>query len=40
MGHGGKNEAFARVLIDKALEASGWDLLDPRQEVFDYSPPL
>ena len=27
-GHG---EAFSRVLINKALEASGWDLLDPRQ---------
>jgi type I restriction enzyme R subunit len=27
----GNNEAFSRVLIDKALEASGWNLLDPRQ---------
>lgn len=25
------SEAFSRVLIDKALEASGWNLLDPRQ---------
>ena len=25
------NEAFSRVLIDKALEASGWNLLDHRQ---------
>ena len=32
----GKNEAFARVLIDKALEASGWNLLDLRQVVFEF----
>jgi hypothetical protein len=25
----GNNEAFSRVLIDKALEASGWNLLEP-----------
>src|ERR1039458_10193828 len=31
----GQNEAFSRVLIDKALEFSGWDLLDPRQVVFE-----
>lgn len=31
----GQNEAFSRVLIDKALEASGWDLLDPRQVHFE-----
>lgn len=31
----GQNEAFSRVLIDKALEASGWDLLDPRQVQFE-----
>jgi hypothetical protein len=24
----GQNEAFSRVLIDKALEFSGWNLLD------------
>jgi predicted type IV restriction endonuclease len=30
-----QNEAFSRVLIDKALEFSGWDLLDPRQVVFE-----
>ncbi len=29
------NEAFSRILIDKALEASGWDLLDPRQVQFE-----
>ena len=27
----GQNEAFSRVLIDKALEFSGWNLLDPQQ---------
>jgi type I restriction enzyme R subunit len=31
----GTNEAFSRVLIDKALEYSGWDLLDPRQVRFE-----
>jgi len=31
----GQNEAFSRVLIDKALEFSGWDLLDQRQIVFE-----
>ena len=30
----GQNEAFSRVLIDKALEFSGWNLLDPQQVVF------
>ena len=29
------NEAFSRVLIDRALDASGWDLLDPQQVVFE-----
>ena len=29
------NEAFSRVLIDKALEASDWDLLDGRQVQFE-----
>jgi len=31
----GENEAFSRVLIDKALEFSGWDLLDPHQVRFE-----
>src|ERR1035437_6146925 len=31
----GQSEAFSRVLIDKALEFSGWDLLDPKQVVFE-----
>jgi predicted type IV restriction endonuclease len=29
------NEAFSRVLIDKALEFSGWVLLDPHQVRFE-----
>lgn len=29
------NEAFSRVLIDKALEASGWNLLDRKQVQFE-----
>src|ERR1700683_4458378 len=29
------NEAFSRVLIHKALESSGWDLLDGRQILFE-----
>jgi type I restriction enzyme R subunit len=33
----GKKEAFSRVLIDKALEASGWDLLDPKQVQFEHN---
>lgn len=28
-------EAFSRILIDKALEASGWDLLNPQQIQFE-----
>ena len=28
-------EAFSRILIDKALEASGWNLLDPQQVRFE-----
>ncbi len=28
-------ESFSRILIDKALEASGWNLLDPRQVRFE-----
>ena len=31
----GQNEAFSRVLIDKALEFSGWNLLDPQQIQFE-----
>ena len=31
----GANEAFSRVLIDKALEFSGWNLLDPKQVRFE-----
>src|SRR5450759_2003436 len=31
----GQNEAFSRILIDKALEFSGWDLLDPKQVRFE-----
>jgi type I restriction enzyme, R subunit len=30
------NEPSSRILIDKALEASAWDLLDPRQMKFEY----
>jgi predicted type IV restriction endonuclease len=31
----GQGEAFSRILIDKALEFSGWNLLDPQQVVFE-----
>lgn len=31
----GQSEAFSRILIDKALEFSGWDLLDSKQVVFE-----
>lgn len=31
----GANEAFPRVLIDKALEFSGWNLLDSKQVRFE-----
>jgi type I restriction enzyme R subunit len=31
----GQNEAFSRILIDKALEFSGWNLLDPQQVQFE-----
>jgi type I restriction enzyme R subunit len=31
------NEAFSRILIDKALEASGWNLLDSQQVQFEYN---
>jgi predicted type IV restriction endonuclease len=29
-------EAFSRILIDKALEFSGWDLLNPKQVQFEF----
>jgi predicted type IV restriction endonuclease len=29
------NEAFSRILIDKALEATDWNLLDPQQVQFE-----
>jgi predicted type IV restriction endonuclease len=29
------NEAFSRVLIDKTLELSGWNLLDSHQVRFE-----
>jgi predicted type IV restriction endonuclease len=32
----GQNEAFSLVLIDKAFEFSGWNLLDPQQMVFEH----
>jgi type I restriction enzyme, R subunit len=32
----GQNEAFSRILIDKALEYSGWNLLDPQQMQFEF----
>jgi predicted type IV restriction endonuclease len=31
----GQNEAFSRILIDRALAFSGWDLLDPKQVQFE-----
>src|SRR6266705_31006 len=31
------NEAFSRILIDKALEFSGWNLLDPQQVRFEFN---
>src|ERR1022692_1718223 len=34
VGNGG-NEAFSRILIDKALEFSEWNLLDPHQVRFE-----
>ena len=33
----GHSEAFSRVLIDKALEASDWNLLDSKQIRFEYN---
>lgn len=32
----GQSEAFSRVLIDHALQDSGWNLLDPHQVRFEY----
>src|SRR6266404_8528428 len=32
----GQNEAFSRILIDKALEFSGWDLLNAQQIQFEF----
>jgi len=32
----GQNEAFSRILIDRALEFSGWDLLNPQQVQFEF----
>ncbi len=31
-----QSEAFSRILIDRALEESGWNLLDHRQVQFEY----
>jgi predicted type IV restriction endonuclease len=31
----GQNEAFSRILIDKVLEYSGWNLLDDKQVQFE-----
>lgn len=36
MSGGGQNEAFSRVLIDKALEFSHWNLLDAGQVQFEH----
>src|SRR5436190_19496739 len=33
----GRNEAFSRILIDKALEYSGWNLLNPQEVQFEFS---
>ncbi len=33
----GQPEAFSRVLIDKALEYSGWNLLDAKQVEFEFN---
>jgi hypothetical protein len=33
------NEAFSQVLIDKALEFSGWDLLNPKAVRFEFWAP-
>lgn len=31
------NEAFSRILIDNALKASGWNLLDQQQVRFEHN---
>jgi hypothetical protein len=31
----GQKEAFSRALIDKTLEFSGWNLLDPHEVGFE-----
>ena len=33
------NEALSRVLIDRALEASGWNLIDRREVQLEYNTP-
>jgi hypothetical protein len=33
----GQNEAFSRVLIDKALEFRRWNLLDPHEVRFEFN---
>src|SRR5437773_2200974 len=33
------NETFSRVLIDKALEASDWDLINDHQVQFEHNSP-
>jgi predicted type IV restriction endonuclease len=32
-----QNEAFSRVFIEKALEFSGWNLLDPKEVRFEFT---
>ena len=32
----GQNEAFSRILIDKALDFSAWNLLNPQQVAFEH----
>lgn len=32
-----RNEAFSRILIDKALEYSGWNLLNPQEVQFEFA---
>jgi predicted type IV restriction endonuclease len=32
-----QNEAFSRVLIDKALEFSGWNVLNPKEVRFEFA---
>jgi len=35
----GRSEVFSRIQIDKALEASGWDLLNPQQVQLELNTP-